>query len=90
MAVKVQYIDLQRRFKGDVTTILFLQDLIGLVHKNYNFGWMLRDLKKSVEMELDFENEARNGERCAEDLKGFKYIHIPKVGLKELLNRLIK
>lgn len=79
VAVKVQYIDLQRRFKGDVSTILFLQDLIAMVHKNYNFGWMLRDLKTSVEKELDFINEARNGERCANDLKHFNYIHIPKV-----------
>lgn len=79
VAVKVQYIDLQRRFKGDVATILFLQDLIAMVHKNYNFGWMLRDLRKSIEMELDFVNEARNGERCAEDMKHFKYVHIPKV-----------
>lgn len=79
VAVKVQYIDLQRRFKGDVQTILFLQDLIALVHKNYNFGWMLRDLRKSVEMELDFVNEAKNGERCANDLKHFDYVHIPKI-----------
>lgn len=79
VAVKVQYIDLQRRFKGDVATILFLQDLIAMVHKNYNFGWMLRDLKDSVAKELDFINEAKNGERCANDLKHFKYIHIPKV-----------
>lgn len=82
VAVKVQYIDLQRRFKGDVATILFLQDLIAMVHKNYNFGWMLRDLKNSVEMELDFINEAKNGEQCAKDLKHFKYIHIPKVSVR--------
>lgn len=79
VAVKVQYIDLQRRFKGDVATILFLQDLIAMVHKNYNFGWMLRDLRKSIEMELDFVNEAKNGERCEADLKHFKYMKIPKV-----------
>lgn len=85
VAVKVQYIDLQRRFKGDVATILFLQDLIAMVHKNYNFGWMLRDLKASVEKELDFINEAKNGERCAEDLKHFKFIHIPKVKIKKYI-----
>lgn len=79
VAVKVQYIDLQRRFQGDVATILFLQDVIAMVHKNYNFGWMLRDLKKSVEKELDFVNEAKNGEQCAKDLKHFKFVHIPKV-----------
>ncbi|XP_070496010.1 uncharacterized aarF domain-containing protein kinase 5 isoform X2 [Chironomus tepperi] len=79
VAVKVQYIDLQKRFRGDVGTILFLQDLIAFVHKNYNFGWMLRDLKNSVQKELDFVNEAQNAERCAAELKHFDFIHIPKV-----------
>ncbi|KAL7015379.1 hypothetical protein ACKWTF_016418 [Chironomus riparius] len=79
VAVKVQYIDLQKRFRGDVGTILFLQDLIAFVHKNYNFGWMLRDLKNSVQKELDFVNEAANAEQCAQDLKHFDFIHIPKV-----------
>ncbi|CRK94097.1 CLUMA_CG007620, isoform A [Clunio marinus] len=79
VAVKVQYIDLQKRFRSDVYTILFLQDMIAFVHKNYNFGWILRDLRRSLEMELDFVNEAKNAERCAQDLKHFEFIHIPKV-----------
>lgn len=79
VAVKVQYIDLQKRFRSDVNTILFLQDLIAMVHKNYNFGWMLRDLRHSVEKELDFVNEADNADRCARDLESLSYIYIPKV-----------
>jgi aarF domain-containing kinase len=79
VAVKVQYIDLQKRFRGDVGTILFLQDIIAMVHKNYNFGWMLRDLRHSVEKELDFVNEANNAERCRDDLENLKFIYIPKV-----------
>ena len=79
VAVKVQYIDLQKRFRGDIGTILFLNDLIALFHKNYNFGWIVRDLRKSLEMELDFINEADNAERCAKDLQHFSFIHIPKV-----------
>jgi aarF domain-containing kinase len=79
VAVKVQYIDLQKRFRGDVGTILFLNDLIAFFHKNYNFGWIIRDLRHSLEMELDFNHEAENGERCAKDLQHFNFIHIPKV-----------
>ena len=79
VAVKVQYIDLQKRFRGDIGTILFLNDLIAFFHKNYNFGWILRDLRKSLEMELDFNHEADNAERCAKDLQHFNFIHIPKV-----------
>lgn len=79
VAVKVQYLDLQKRFRGDVGTILFLQNVIAFIHKNYNFGWIIRDLKKSLEMELDFVHEAANAEQCAKDLKHFNYIHIPKI-----------
>lgn len=49
VAVKVQYIDLIKRFSGDFATILFLQDIIKIIHKNYNFGWILRDLRKNLE-----------------------------------------
>lgn len=49
VAVKVQYIDLLKRFSGDFATILFLQDIIKIIHKNYDFGWILRDLRKNLE-----------------------------------------
>ncbi|MGH0120746.1 UNVERIFIED_CONTAM: hypothetical protein FKN15_029882, partial [Acipenser sinensis] len=37
------------------------------------------DLKGTLAQELDFENEGRNSERCAQDLKHFKFIVVPKV-----------
>lgn len=49
VAVKVQYIDLIKRFSGDFLTILSIQSIIQLVHKSYNFGWILRDLRKNLE-----------------------------------------
>lgn len=49
VAVKVQYIDLIRRFSGDFATILFLQKIIKLIHPNYNFGWILNDLRANLE-----------------------------------------
>lgn len=30
-------------------------------------------------MELDFENEGRNGEQCAKDLKKFEYAYVPQI-----------
>lgn len=49
VAVKVQYIDLIKRFSGDFATILFLQDIVKLIHADYNFGWILRDLRANLE-----------------------------------------
>jgi aarF domain-containing kinase len=79
VAVKVQYRDLQKRFKTDIGTILFIQNLVAMVHKNYNFGWIIEDLKDSLEMELDFRNEVRNAEQCAKDLANLDFVHVPKV-----------
>ncbi|XP_065086804.1 uncharacterized aarF domain-containing protein kinase 5 [Ochlerotatus camptorhynchus] len=79
VAIKVQYADLRKRFDGDLRTILFLQDMLALMHKNYNFGWIIRDLQGTLREELDFTHEGRNSERCAEDLKKHDSIYVPKV-----------
>lgn len=39
----------------------------------------LQDLKETLAQELDFENEARNSERCADELKHFAFVSVPKV-----------
>lgn len=79
VAIKVQYKDLQSRFVSDVATIDFLLRIIGFIHPDFNFGWILADLSSNLREELDFLNEGANAERCAEDLKKHKYVHIPKV-----------
>lgn len=52
VAVKVQYIDLIKRFSGDFATILCIQEIVKMFHKNYNFSWILRDLRKNLEQAI--------------------------------------
>lgn len=79
IVLQVQYHDLQKRFTSDLGTIIFLQNIVELVFKNYNFGWILRDVKKNLIQEMDFVNEGKNSERCAQDLKKYQFVHVPKV-----------
>lgn len=44
-----------------------------------DFTCLLQDLKETLAQELDFENEARNSERCAEELKHLSFVSVPKV-----------
>jgi len=38
-----------------------------------------QDLKSTLAQELDFENEGRNGERCARELRSLSYIRVPVI-----------
>nr|XP_036671734.1 uncharacterized aarF domain-containing protein kinase 5 [Drosophila suzukii] len=79
VAVKVQYNDLQKRFISDLGTIIFLQDIVEFFFKDYNFGWILNDLRKNLVLELNFLQEGQNAERCAKDMEKFSFVHVPKV-----------
>lgn len=79
VAVKVQYIDLQDRFLGDMFTMRILAVLLGKVYPKLDFADILKELKGNMARELDFVAEATNAEKCARDLSHLPYVYVPKV-----------
>lgn len=80
VAVKMQYIDLQDRFTGDILAIRLILYSLGKIFPKFEFGWMIDSVKTNLERELNFKLEGENADRCYAQLSPFlKFIHVPKV-----------
>ena len=80
VAVKLQYIDLQDRFAGDMLTIRMILYALGKLFPKFDFGWMLTSVTKNLENELNFKLEGQNADRCYAQLSPYlKFLYVPKV-----------
>ena len=51
----MQYIDLRDRFESDVTTMDSVLNMIQIIHPQFAFKWVLKELKGAF-ASLDYEN----------------------------------
>jgi len=80
VAVKLQYIDLQDRFAGDMLTMRMILYALGKLFPKFDFAWMLTSVTKNLENELNFKLEGENAERCYNQLSPYlKFLYVPKI-----------
>jgi aarF domain-containing kinase len=77
VAVKMQYPWLRRHLASDFAVFdMFAQQI---KPGGFDLSWVVKDFQVALTAELDFEGEARNAERCAEDLKHRADVLVPDV-----------
>uniref|UniRef100_A0A0A9BUQ2 ABC1 atypical kinase-like domain-containing protein n=1 Tax=Arundo donax TaxID=35708 RepID=A0A0A9BUQ2_ARUDO len=79
VAVKVQYPGLEQRIKIDIMTMSFLSKAVSWIFPDYKFGRLLVEFEKSMSMELDFTQEAKNSERTASCFRKNSVVKVPYV-----------
>uniref|UniRef100_A0A0D9XSZ8 ABC1 atypical kinase-like domain-containing protein n=1 Tax=Leersia perrieri TaxID=77586 RepID=A0A0D9XSZ8_9ORYZ len=79
VAVKVQYPGLERRMKIDILTMSFLSKSVSWFFPDYRFEKLLSEFERTMSMELDFTQEAKNSERTASCFKKNNVVKVPHV-----------
>ena len=70
LAIKVQYPDVSKLFKTDLTALRMVSDLASFVFGSaFAFGWLIDEFRTNALQELDFVNEGQNGVLLAERLE---------------------
>lgn len=78
-AVKIQYPNLRRDSKVDLSAIFFCALLLETVRPDFGYSWLVPDFAQSLTRELNFLQEARNAERVAAMFSHDKRVKIPAV-----------
>lgn len=79
VAVKVQYPGLERRMKLDIMTMSLLSKYVSLIFPDYRFEKILLEFERTMSMELDFTQEAKNSERTASYFRKNDVVKVPHV-----------
>ncbi|CAG9313953.1 unnamed protein product [Blepharisma stoltei] len=79
VAVKVQHQHIREEMPGDIRVLDFLARTGKKLYSDFDYEWLIDDLKVNTAQELNFNIEISNALRCANIFKGDPYIKVPKM-----------
>ncbi|XP_020191300.1 uncharacterized protein [Aegilops tauschii subsp. strangulata] len=77
--VAVKYPGLERRMKLDIMTMSLLSKYVSLIFPDYRFEKILLEFERTMSMELDFTQEAKNSERTTSCFRKNDVVKVPHV-----------
>ena len=78
-AVKVQHNWVNKQFKGDIKILEILARIGKACFSDFDYMWIIEDLKKSINQEIDFRIEAENAIRCYKMFEKDPLVKVPRV-----------
>ena len=79
VAVKVQHRVVEEHAYNDSGTIEFFVNVASKFFPEFQFQWLVDELKKNIPLELDFLNEGRNCERIGKMMPELDYLRVPRI-----------
>ncbi|KAK4683764.1 aarF domain-containing kinase, partial [Tremellales sp. Uapishka_1] len=85
VAVKFQHSDLKEFSKIDIKTVNFAIGLVKYVFPDFEFSWLGEEMNEMLPLELNFNHEATNSNRCREEFADLTKEHKTSLYLPKIL-----
>ncbi len=79
VAVKVQYPEIADIVAVDLANFRFFVGILARIERNFDLRMVIREVSKYVQLELDFENEARNSKTIRANLAARSDVVVPAI-----------
>jgi aarF domain-containing kinase len=89
VAVKVQHKWIREQYPGDIRVIDFLAKTGNVLFSEFDYNWIVEDMRKSAKMELDFTQEVKHALKCAQIFKDSENVIVPKIYTEFCTSRVI-